>query len=288
MSWQILLIINLIAASIREFLYKKLSDKITPLAMLFYVLIFSGAGLYFLQFIIYHSLPKFEITLSLTGIILIVAFLAYFSAIKISLSQSILYQSYSILVTIVLAAIFLGEAKYFDLATGTGIKVVAGIVLAFISLWFMLQAKDKKEEKMEKKWFIYILITIFAMGVGSFATISYLHKFTSLEVLINQTNVMIIVVYLLMRWRKEKILIGRKLTQLTLITSIFSLISVVMFYQALSIVPVAKFYPLQQVSLVILTIFTGVVFYKEKSILTGKHLLGMVLGLGGILLLVTS
>lgn len=288
MTWQILLVINLLSASIREFLYKKLSDKITPLAMLFYVLIFSGVGLYFLQFVFYRQLPKFDITLSLTGIIIIVAFYSYFSAIKISLSQSILYQSYSILVTIVLAAIFLGEAKYFDLTTGTGMKVVAGIILAFISLWYMLQAKNKNEEKKEKKWFVYILITIFAMGVGSFATISYLHKFTSLEVLINQTNVMVVVVYLLMRWQKEKILIGRKLTQLTLVTAVFSLISVVMFYQALKIVPVAKFYPLQQVSLVIMTIFIGVVFYKEKSILTGKHLLGMILGLGGILLLVTS
>ncbi len=44
----------------------------------------------------------------------------------------------------------------------------------------------------------------------------------------------------------------------------------------------------QQVSLVVLTMISAVVFYKESSIFSGKRLIGMVMGLLGIMLLVTS
>ena len=133
-----------------------------------------------------------------------------------------------------------------------------------------------------------MLIVISFLGTGSFFSVSFLEKFTSYELLINQGNVMIPVFFALSMFKGGGIKIGRKYISLMVINSVFSTISVVAFYNALKLVSVAKFYPLQQVLLVIATIFTGVVFYKEKSTLTGKHLIGMILGLCGILLLVTS
>src|SRR4030067_533543 len=85
---------------------------------------------------------------------------------KISNTVS-LFQSYSILVTILLSAVFLGESKYFDIRTFSGIKVVSGTILAFLALWFLLHQKNKKEERLEKKWFYYIAGTILFLGIGS-------------------------------------------------------------------------------------------------------------------------
>src|SRR3990170_574191 len=129
MSWEILLFINLISATIREALSKKIADKMSFSVGLFYIMVFSQVLLYLAFFITHGSLPRFDLNVSAIGVIFVIAFSAYFAAIKISLSQSILFQSYSILVTVILTAIYLGEAKYFDLSTPTGIKVISGTLM---------------------------------------------------------------------------------------------------------------------------------------------------------------
>lgn len=288
MSWQMLLAINLVAATIREYLNKKIANKINPFTALFYIVLFCQIWLWLGFTITYGRWPGFDLTAALTGVILVIGFSAYFAALKINLSQTILFQTYSILVTIILSAIYLGEAKYFDMTTVTGLKVISGIVLAFAALWYLLHSGNKKEERLEKKWFFYMLIVISFLGTGSFFSVSFLAKYTSYELLLNQGNAMIPVFFILSLVKGGGVNVGRKNIYLMVINSVFSSIAVVAFYNALKLVSVAKFYPLQQVLLVIATIFTGVVFYQEKSILTGKHLIGMILGLSGILLLVTS
>ncbi len=288
MSWQILLLINLAAASVREYLNKKVADRVSPFVGLFYICFFALILFYGCFFLFYHAFPRFDLLLSLTGIILIAGFISYFAALKISLSQSILFQSYSILITIVLSAIYLGESKYFDFHTATGLKVIIGILLSFIALWSLLHQKSKKKEQLEKKWFVYILSTIVFLGVGSFFTIFYIHRFSPLEVIINQNNVMVPLLFLFAVIRREKILIGSRMLKATAVNAFVSTIAVIAFYQALLLTPVAKFYPLQQLSLVIITMFTGVIFYKEKDLFSGTKLVGMALGLVGMVLLVMS
>lgn len=283
-----LLLINLAAAAVREYLNKKVADKVSPFVGLFYIFFLAQLLFYGCFFFFYHAFPRFDLLLSLTGIVLFVGFVSYFSALKISLSQSILFQSYSILVTVVLSAIFLGESKYFDLHTATGLKVISGIALSFIALWYLLHQKSKKQEQLEKKWFVYILTTIVFLGVGSFFTVFFIHRFTPLEVVINQDNVIVPLLLLFAVLRKEKLKIGRRMLQITGVNAFVSTIAVIAFYQALLITPVAKFYPLQQLSLVIITMFTGVIFYKEKDLFSGTKLVGMALGLAGMVLLVTS
>lgn len=288
MNWQILLAINLFAASIREYLNKKVSDKVPPTVGLFYIILFTQIFLFLYFIFIYHRIPTFSISLALPGVIFFLGFIYYFTALKISLSQSILFQSYSTLVTVFLSAIFLGESQYFDLRTMTGLKIAGGIILSCIALWYLLNQKNKKQVKLEKKWFFYIGGTILFLGIGSFLTISSIHAYAPVEVLINQINLMIPLYLTYAILKKDKLLIGKKMYVTTLLNGLVSAIAVIAFYEALLITPVAKFYPLQQLSLVILTMFTGVIFFKEKDSFSKSKLVGMILGFLGMVLLVTS
>lgn len=288
MTWQIFLIINLIFASIREFLYKKLAEKHDPLVSLIYLFFFSVIWLNLIYLWDQKSIASFNPILSLPGAIFAIGFVAYFHALKLSLSQSILFQSYSIVITIVLAAIFLGEVKYFDLTNATGQKVLAGTLLALFSLWFLLHTGKNKEEKIERKWFFYIGLTILALGIGSFFSISYLKNFSPVYILINQNELAAPLLLLVAVMTKKKFVLKKKLVLLILVNSLVATIAVLAFYEALRYIPVSKLFPIQQVSLVIITIIVGIIYFKEKQVLSGKRLIGMILGLGGILLLLTS
>lgn len=283
-----LLGINLIFGSLREVFNKKVADKLDPYVGLFYITLFINFWFYIYQIIIIGSLPQFNLLQAASGIVIAAAAFSYFSALKISLSQSILFQSYSIIVTIMLAAIFLGEGSYFDIGTVTGIKVISGIILAITALWFLLHVGSKKEVRLERKWFVYIIFTILFFGVGSFFSVSLTRTNVPVEVLINQENVMVVIFFVLSLWQKKKILIGKKLVFLTFINSIFATVAIISFFEALRIVAVARFFPIQQLSLVVLTMLSAVVFYKESNIFSGKRLIGMAMGLVGIILLVTS
>jgi len=260
----------------------------SPFVGLFYIVLFVQIWLCSAFLITHKALPRFDLFASAIGVIFVIGLLAYFSAIKITLSQSLLFQSYSILITIILTALYLGESKYFDITTSSGIKVLMGTLLAFVALWYLLHTGSKKEEKVERIWFLYILVTIIALGVGSFLSISTLKYLMPMETLINQGNLMIPTLFIIATAKKEKLIVSRSKLFLTAANSVFSTVAVIAFYYALQIVPVAKFYPIQQVSLVIITIITGYIFFNERNIFSGKRLLGMGLGLIGIILLVTS
>lgn len=288
MSWQILLVINLFTATIRELLNKKIANKLNPMAGIFYIVLFSQFWIALVHLFFYKTWPQNNLNTAWPGILFVIGFGAYFSAIRISLSQSILFQSYSIIVTIILSAIFLGEGKYLDIRTATGLKVIIGIILAFAALWKLLHVGNKKEERLEKKWFLYIMLTIIFMGVGAFVTLTNISHATPLEVIFNQGNGMLAVILLYAWISKKSLFIDKKMIYLILVSSIFSSAAVTTFYQALLKAPVAKLYPLQQISLVILTIIGSYIFFQEKKILGKSYLKGMILGLIGILLLVTS
>ena|SRR3990167_1785505 len=151
MSWQLLLYINLAAGTIRELLNKKISNTVSLFAGLFYITLFAQLFFYVSWVFTSQKLPRYDLYASLSGILIVAGFSFYFAALRISLTQSILFQSYSILITILLSAVFLGESKYFDIRTFTGIKVVSGTILAFLALWYLLHQKNKKEERLEKK-----------------------------------------------------------------------------------------------------------------------------------------
>ena len=288
MSWQMLLGINLISGVIRESINKKIVSKIDPFVSLFYLVILGFFWLYPYQWMVAGKLPEFDFVATLPGVFFVVSFVSYFSAMKISLSQTILFQSYSILITLALSAIFLGEARYFDITTVTGLKVVSGIILAIISLWFLLHVGRKKEEQLERKWFFYILLVILFGGTGAFLSISNLKWLTPQDMIINQSYAMAVLLFVLIKALRKKLSIDKKGSFLLFVSSFVATVAVISFYEMFSLMAVAKILPVQQVSLVVLTMISAIIFYKESNIFSGKRLIGMAMGMAGILLLVTS
>lgn len=102
------------------------------------------------------------------------------------------------------------------------------------------------------------------------------------------SHVMIPLLFVAVLIKKKQINISINLKSLALTSSFFSIIAAVAYLDVAKIIPVAKFLPLQQVSLVIITVLTGIIFFKEKGVLTGKRLVGMTLGFLGIVMLITS
>lgn len=288
MGWQVLIIINLVFGSLREFLSKIIVNKIEPWIVIFYITFLNGILFFIFQFSAFGRWPRFDLSVTLSGIIFVVAFVSYFAAVKISLSQSILFQSYSLIITILLAAVFLGEARYFNIKTLLGLKIIAGIVLAFVSLWLVLYEGGKKEQLLERRWFFYIALTILFLGTGSFISIYFSKQLEPVEVFINQTLTMLPVLVFLLIIQKKSIKVPVSMVKYILAYSVVSVVAVLAFYQALKYIAVSRYLPMQQVLLVIITMMVGIFYFKEAKIFTGKRLVGMILGLIGIILLVTS
>lgn len=243
MNWQMLLGINLVSGVIRESINKKIVTRIDPFVSLFYLVILGFFWLYPYQLVAVGQLPKFDLIATLPGIFFVIAFVSYFSAMKISLLQTILFQSYSILITLTLSAIFLGEARYFDITTVTGLKVVGGIILAVVSLWFLLHVGRKKEEKLERKWFFYTLLVILFGGTGSFLSISNLKWLSPQEMIINQSYAMTVLLLVLIKALKKKLSVDKKGSLLLFISSFVATVAVISFYEMLSSMAVAKILP---------------------------------------------
>lgn len=288
MSWQLLLAINLIFASIREFLNKKIANKVDPFVMAFYVFLFNGILLYFIQFATTGHGPTINWTVAATGIIFVVSYVSYFFALRLSLSQTILFQSYSLVVTLALSALYLGEMKYFDPRQPAGMKVLTGTLMALISLWLLLHVEKKNEKRMERRWVVYISLTILSLGVGSFFSILFSRSMQPVEVFINQSHVIIPSLGAILYITRKKMILNKTSYTLLISNSIAAIVSVLAFFEIFYSVAVSKIYPIQQLLLVVITMIVGIAYYKEKAMLTGKRLTGVILGLGGIILLLTS
>jgi len=288
MSWQILLAINLVFATVREFLSKKNANRLDPIIASFFFSLFTGILLIGYQLAVKGSWPRWDLSIMFSGLIFVAALISYFAAVKISLSQTILFQSYSIVVTILLSAIFLGEGQYLNIATSLGQRVIGGILMAFSALWFLLHEGGSKEQRLEKRWVGYILVHILTGGIGTFISIGLARKILPAEVFSNQSVAIVVLLGILMMWKKLPILQPKKVMQSLFLQSFAGTVALLSFYEALIQEAVALVYPVQQVSLVVITMIIGIVVYKEQRVFSGKRLVGMVLGMAGIILLLTT
>lgn len=287
MPWQFLLGINLLCGVIRETLNKRISQKTDPFVSILYLFTIDGLFFLILQLFLFGLTFHFNIITIFTGILITFGYIAYYFAVRISLTQSILFGSYSLLITIFLAALFLGESRYFDLTTPTGLKVILGVGIACVALWYLLHEGRKAEVQLEKKWFTFIGMNIVMMGIGSFGSVYALREFhlTTYEVLLNQTIGGLPVVFAWIIYTRKKMKIASSTLRDILINSVVTAGAVIAFFELLKVMPSAKIYPIQTVLLIILTMISGVMLYKEGNILKGKRIFGVLFGLVGIILL---
>lgn len=286
MSWQIALIFNLIFSSIRSYLDKKLVGRMDPFVLFLYTAIWSGiffAVVYFikngLQLVIYPEMILFgPIAVLVTG--------SYLMAIKISLSKTVVFGAYYLIIPMILSAVFLGEWQLFDPSAGSGLKNIGGVILALTSLYFLLKTTSKKEEKLERKWLYLILFFIITNGVMTFWSKAFLVNHNPLETLISQTIGGVPMLILIMIFGRRKITTMKANQILMIIDGAAIFLAVVFFYATLKSGPATVVLPVMTLTSTIIVTMIGLIFYKEVEMFKREKLWGMVLGVLGVALLV--
>lgn len=286
MIWQVAAILSVIFGTIRVFLDKKLIDKVGPFALLFYTAVWSGVFYTLFFFLRYESLPSFYPEMMGVGIVYVIAVVGYLKAIKVSLSQTMVFVPYSFVIPMILAAIFLGEWKLFDPTTASGLKTVLGTILAIVSLWLIVGSGSKREQKMESRWIYAIVIYIIFIGIGNYLSKAFLLTHGVLEALISQQISVVPLVFLFNIAKKVKFFTSFKNHLLMLVDGLAVAFAVVFFFFSIRQGPMSLALPIQTLLLTISTMLVGLYIFKEAHLFSKEKLIGMGLGVVGVILLV--
>lgn len=286
MTWQIPLFFNIIFGTVRSYLDKKLVDRIDPFLVFFYTSIWGTVFFLLFYFLRHLSFPTIYPEMIFLGVLITFAMCSYLAAIKISLSQSVIFTSYYLLLALILAAVFLSEWQLFNPTESSGQKTIVGGILAFISLFLLLSGGTKKEERLERKWLIYIVAFIILNAISVFWGKVFIADHGPLETLISQSLGALPAIYIINIIKKVKWPISRENHLLAAIDGLAVVLSVVFFYQSLKNGPLSLILPIQTLVGTMAVVLVGLFIYKETHMLTRQKTVGIVLGFLGVVLLV--
>lgn len=285
MSWQIALFFNIIFGTIRGYLDKRLVDRI-DLVGFFFISSIWGTIIMLVLYILRHaSLPVIYPEMIVLGGVYAIAIGAYLVAIKISLSQTAAFYPYSMVIPMILAALFLGEARLFDLGTFSGQKTILGLVLAFVALYLILKSGSKKEQKMEKKWSYAIIINSILIGGGTYYTKTFLASHGPLESLISQQLSILPILAAVAIYRKTNLSFSLNSQSLMFLDALVSTLGVIFYYIVIGGGPINLVLPAQTVILTITGILVGLFLFDEVHLFTKEKRLGLAIGVLGVIIL---
>jgi uncharacterized membrane protein len=280
MTWQIALALNLFIGAFRIGAQKKILGVVEPTVFLFWVLCYMlplFIGIYIFQ---YGSLPGIYPEMFLLGIIFSISASCVFAATKISLSQTTVVGTYSIAISMILAALFLGESDVFTLQT------CIGLAAAGISLYYLSQSKGAAQSHMTRHWLLLMICFIVTDGAGQFWNKMFLMTHTPLEALISQLIADIPFMYLLIRIRKIPFRISVKKQQWIALDSLLEVGFCIFLLTSYKIGPLTVILPIQKLGSIMAGLLLGILFFKEGHSYTKKKYIGLVIGLAGIILLI--
>ncbi|MBM3283417.1 hypothetical protein FJY90_04140 [Candidatus Gottesmanbacteria bacterium] len=287
MTWQITLFISIIFGTVRGYAYKKLVEKIDPFLINFYINIL-GLPLYVLYYVI-DSGGRITLypEMMVLGVFFLLAFSAYLYATKISLSQSAVYSSYYLVITIFLTSVFLGEGKLFDPRFFAGQKNIIGVILAVFSGYLIFASDSKKEKAKDEKWLGFMLFNIIVFGVGAFISKRFLLTHTVIEALFSQTIAILPVAFLINLAKGNSIIrAGKEHFFWLTANTIFDFMTIVLYYLTLKSGPAALVSPAFSMSLTVMIVIVGLVFFQEIKHFSKAKFAGLGLGILGVGLLV--
>lgn len=282
------LFLNIIFGTIRGFLDKKLVNHYDPFLVLLVTEIWVGFFFLSAYLFIHHSLPPIFPGMVIVGGLFIFVIYFYFEAIKISLSKTIILSSFYLLITMGLSAIFLQEWRLFDLNTISGWKNIIGAVFALFSVYFLLKSHNKKEEKLEKKFFLFITLNILFNGIGTFWIKSILQTQGELEVILSQVIGGLLVLIPIHILKKNTLNKNRNFHLLAFLDGFVIFLVIWTFTAALKNGPTVLVLPIQTVLLTIFIALIGLFIFNEKRSFTFEKKIGLVLGIIGVLILVIN
>lgn len=286
MNWQLPLFLNIIFGTVRGYLDKTLVNRHDPFFVLLITEIWIGLFFFLVYLFIYSNFPPISVEMIIIGILFTFALGFYLEAIKISLSKSIILISYSLLFTMILSAIFLGEWRIFDLATLIGWKNFGGISLALASMYFLLKSHTRKEEKIERKFFYFVSAAILLFGIGNFLNKSYLQTLNEMDLIIPQIIGALLVLIPINILRKNTFKKDRNFHLLALFDGFIIFLAVWTFTIALKYGPAVLVFPIQTVLGTISVALIGLYVFNEVTSFTREKKIGLILGMVGVFALI--
>lgn len=288
MTWQLPLFLNIVFGTIRGYLDKKLVNRYDPFLVLLVTEIWIGFFFLTAYLFINHSLPTIFPDMVIAGGLFIFVIYFYLEAIKISLSKTIILSSFYLLITMGLSAIYLQEWRIFDINTLSGWKNIIGAVFTLFSVYFLVKSHNKKEEKIEKKFFLFISLNILFNGIGTFWIKSILQTQGELEVILSQVIGGLMVLIPVNIIKKNVLKNSGNFHLLALFDGFIIFLVVWTFTVALKNGPAVLVLPIQTVLLTIFIALIGLFIFNEKRNFTFEKKIGLALGLIGVLSLVIN
>jgi uncharacterized membrane protein len=286
MSWQLPLFLNIVFGTIRSYLDKKLVERLDPLVV-YVCTVFWMTGFLLLYYLaIYHRAPAVYPEMMVLGILYAVAIGSYLKAIKINLSQSVVFSSYYLVIPMVLSAIFLGEWSYFNPNSFSGQKTIVGLILAFVSMFLILRSHTKKEAKMELTWVYLIIINIVLNGIGTYWGKTFVNTHGPFDTIFSQCLGALPVVILINYFGKKKYHLTPTNHILVALDGLIITLAVAFYYLAIQRGPLTLILPIQTLLGSIAIVTVGLVLFQEGQHLGKEKIAGLVIGIIGIMLLV--
>lgn len=286
MVWQAALFFSLVFGSVRTIIDKELADRLDPLLLFFHLNLWGTVFFILFYFFRYQSFPPIYLEMAFLGILFIIIMICYYAAIRINLSQTVVFSAYYLIVAMALSVVFLGEWQLFNPAIFSGQKAILGTFLAIISLFLILKSHSQKEAKMGKTWFFLILTDIILMGIATFWGKAFLFSHGPLESLISQSIGAFPVLFLLILMQKKSFSLSFKNNSLVLLDGLLMVFSAAFFYYALKRGPIIIILPIQTIILTAISALIGLIIFKEVHLLEKSKLIGFCLGALGVILLV--
>lgn len=269
-----------------EAAYKKVVTRTDPQLFLFYAMCYFLVEILILYMLINHRFPVLYPQMFLLGVIFAISTTCLFAAIRISLSQTSLFGTYSIIVSMVLAALFLGESVIFDPMTIKGIRSIAGVLFAIISLWLLTRSNSHQKEKTNMSLFFLILTYIIFDGIGQFWNKTFLASHETMETLVSQMIGLIPFLFVILYLRR----ISLKITGNSHIWIAFDSIAEVGFaiflLLSFKLGPISLILPIQKLATIIGGMLLGLIVFNEKHSYTKIKKIGLLVGITGIILLI--
>lgn len=288
MNWQLPLFLNIIFGTIRGYLDKTLVDRNDPFIVLLITEIWVSLFFFVAYLLVNHTFPPILPEMIIAGGLFMLVIGCYLEAIKISLSQAVIFSSYYLLITMVLSAIYLNEWRVFDINTIYGWKNIGGAVLALFSMYFLLKSHTKKEERLERKFFIFMFLNILLNGIGTFWVKSNLITQGALDVIFSQLIGGLLLLIPLNFLKGNTFKKGGSFHFLALLDGFIIFLVVWTYTIALKKGPAVLVLPIQTVLLTISIALIGLFLFKEVKSFTTEKKIGLILGVAGIMALMIS
>jgi hypothetical protein len=217
------------------------------------------------------------------GVINALGIYALNKAIKINLSRTMANNHMSILFSIVLSVLFLGESQYLDVNSIFGILILVSIVMAAISVVFI---KGFGNGEVNSKWYVYLILFAIFNGLSSFLIKATTGNIRSIEILLFQHIGSIITISFMMLMTKQSLKISRKNVNLSMLSGLFLLIALSLMYLSLAQAPLMMVKTFQMVGLSVGGVIMGLILFEERKHFEKKSIIGLSFGFISIFLLI--